>query len=1027
MSSLKSYLYFIIIYLSLICISLSNSGGPYGSYANNAPSYNNCTQCHNGAANSGDGNVVISGLPSGGYVPGESYSLTVQVTGTNRNGYGFQMASQIGNNNAGTFSLNSNSQNVGLSGDKVQQTSRTISGEWVVEWLAPSSDLGDVIFSVSGLATGGTGTAYTGNNSGDNVYTNAITLPASTPQTSDLFISEYIEGSSNNKGIEIYNPTGADVDLSNYSVKMSRNGAGWGMYDADTEEAGFVYQLQGTLADGDVLVIATDQATFQSDIQLSYPSVCHYNGDDAVGLFNNNILIDAVGNPFEDPGSGWAVAGVANGTGEHTLIRKSSITEGNTDWAASAGSSSNDSEWIVEEQNYFLNIGVHVYGDTGENLEPVANAGQDQSVIFGSVVTLNGSASADPDGTIEFYQWSQTAGASVELSSVTQPVVTFTAPSSSDSLSFTLTVTDNEGATSSATVYVKTVQGVANTVFFSEWAEGTSFNKYIEIYNGTGEEIDLSTYKISSCSNGCNTEGEWDYPDQVIFDAGTMVAAGDVFVLAHPSADQSILDQADNTSFTYMSNGNDAVGLVSTATGFIVDLIGDMSNSPPDAWDVAGTPSATNEQTIVRKPSVLNGNTDWAASAGTDASNSEWLVFDQNVWDNLGFHNQGVDAPSVTISSISPVFLTDQTEIEFSAAVTVPTGSVSSVIVKYGTNDQLVNEAEMYQDNGDIWAGIIPAQQGNIVLQMRVFATSSEGVEGQSAVVERVIASSSPSQIADLYASQSSDELVTIRGIVTIGGSGLLYPTQTKAYIQDASGRGLQLFDYNLIDGLDRGDEVEVVGYSGYYNTTYQIKDFVFRELSSGNDIPEPISVSAAQANSSNYEGTLIAVTGNITEVTPISTTGNNYTIDDVTTVMIWNSTGIDVSNLIVGFRGEFVGVGSQYNESFQLLVGYDSDISTVVGVDQDDIVLNQFSLLPAYPNPFNPITNISFVVDKPSEISLKIFDVNGKLVQVVNPKMYQSGVHNIQWNASSLSSGMYFIHMLNSADRHTQKVMLLK
>ena len=590
-----------------------------------------------------------------------------------------------------------------------------------------------------------------------------------------------------------------------------------------------------------------------------------------------------------------------------------------------------------------------------------------------------------------------------------------------------MTVTDNEGATSSATAFVKTVQGIANTVFFSEWAEGTSFNKYIEIYNGTGEDIDLSTYKVSSCSNGCDTEGEWDYPDQVVFDVGTMVAAGDVFVIAHPSADPSILGQADNISFTYMSNGNDAVGLVSTATGFIVDLIGDMSTSPPDAWDVAGTPSATNEQTIVRKPSVLNGNADWAASAGTDASNSEWLVFDQNVWDNLGFHNQGVDAPSVTINSLSPIFLTDQTEIEFSAAVNVPTGSVSSVIVKYGTNDQLVNEAEMYQDNGDIWAGTIPAQQGNIVLQMRVFATSSEGVEGQSALVERIIASSSPSQIADLYSSQSSDELVTVRGIVTIGGSGLLYPTQTKAYIQDASGRGLQLFDYNLIDGLDRGDEVEVVGYSGYYNTTYQIKDFVFRELSSGNDIPEPISLNAAQANSSNYEGTLIAFTGNITQVTPISTTGNNYTIDDVTAVMIWNSTGIDVSNLIVGFRGEFVGVGSQYNESFQLLVGYDSDISTVVGVDEDDIVLNEFSLLPAYPNPFNPVTNISFVVDKSSEISLKIFDVNGKLVQVVNPKTYQIGVHNIQWNASSLSSGMYFINMFNGADRYTQKVMLLK
>ena len=1022
MSTLKPYFYHATIYFSLICVILSNSGGPSGNYANNAPSYNNCTQCHNGAVNSGNGNVSIQGLPSAGYTPGELYSLTVNVTGTNSRGYGFQMASQVGNDNAGNFSLGTLSEDAELNGNRVQHSSRTVSGEWIIDWLAPSSDVGDITFSVSGLATGGN--SSTG---GDNVYTNAVTLPAFTPQTSDLFISEYIEGSSNNKGIEIFNPTGASVDLSNYFVKLSRNGSGWGMYDADTEESGFVYQLDGTLANGDVLVVATDQATFQSDIQLSYPSVCHFNGDDAVGLFNNNSLIDAVGNPSEDPGSGWAVAGIDNGTGEHTLIRKSSITEGNVDWASSAGSSANDSEWIVEDQNYFLNIGFHLFGDTGENLGPTANAGQNQSVIFGSLVTLNGSASADPDGTIESYQWSQTAGTSVELSSMTEAVVTFTAPSSQDSLSFTLTVTDNEGATSSATAFVKTVQGIANTVFFSEWAEGTSFNKYIEIYNGTGEDIDLSTYKVSSCSNGCDTEGEWDYPDQVVFDVGTMVAAGDVFVIAHPSADPSILGQADNISFTYMSNGNDAVGLVSTATGFIVDLIGDMSTSPPDAWDVAGTPSATNEQTIVRKPSVLNGNADWAASAGTDASNSEWLVFDQNVWDNLGFHNQGVDAPSVTINSLSPIFLTDQTEIEFSAAVNVPTGSVSSVIVKYGTNDQLVNEAEMYQDNGDIWAGTIPAQQGNIVLQMRVFATSSEGVEGQSALVERIIASSSPSQIADLYSSQSSDELVTVRGIVTIGGSGLLYPTQTKAYIQDASGRGLQLFDYNLIDGLDRGDEVEVVGYSGYYNTTYQIKDFVFRELSSGNDIPEPISLNAAQANSSNYEGTLIAFTGNITQVTPISTTGNNYTIDDVTAVMIWNSTGIDVSNLIVGFRGEFVGVGSQYNESFQLLVGYDSDISTVVGVDEDDIVLNEFSLLPAYPNPFNPVTNISFVVDKSSEISLKIFDVNGKLVQVVNPKTYQIGVHNIQWNASSLSSGMYFINMFNGADRYTQKVMLLK
>ena len=235
MSIFKTYINVTLVNIFLISISLSNSGGPSANVANNAPSYNNCTQCHSGSVNPTGGSVSIAGLPSSGYVPGESYSLTVNVSGTHSRGYGFQMASQVGNDNAGTFSLGSASESSELNGNRVQHSSRTVSGEWIVDWLAPSSDIGDITFSVSGLATGGT-SGY----SGDDVYTSDQVIPASSPLEADLFISEYIEGSSNNKGIEIYNPTGADVDLSNYSVKMSRNGAGWGMYDADTEEAGFV-------------------------------------------------------------------------------------------------------------------------------------------------------------------------------------------------------------------------------------------------------------------------------------------------------------------------------------------------------------------------------------------------------------------------------------------------------------------------------------------------------------------------------------------------------------------------------------------------------------------------------------------------------------------------------------------------------------------------------------------------------------------------------------------------------------------
>jgi len=855
----------------------------------------------------------------------------------------------------------------------------------------------------------------------------ALETPA--VDSENLFFSEYIEGSSNNKVLEIYNPTGVAVDLSNYSVKHSRNGAGWGMYDSGTEYPEFTYQLTGTLADGEVYVLAADAASTvflaQADVELSYPSVCHFNGDDAVGLFNNDVLIDVIGIPLEE--GAWDVAGVTSATGEHTLIRKSTVTTGNTDWAASAGTSTNDSEWIVEEQDYVANLGFHVYGSGGENIDPVANAGSNQTVILGSFVTLNGSTSADPDGTIESYQWSQTAGSIMALSSTSEAEVSFTAPSSEDSLSFTLTVTDNDGATGSATVYVKTVQGASNAIFFSEYAEGSSNNKYLEIFNGTGEDIDLSQYAVASCANGCPDESTWQYPANISFDTGTIVSAGDVYIVAHPQADASILAEADYTGFLYLSNGDDVFGLVDASSGVIIDIIGTRGPDPGDGWEVAGVPDATKDHTLVRKSSVETGNSDWQSSAGTDASNSEWIVYDNETWDYLGSHSQSVDAPLVAVNSVSPVFITDQTEIEFSASVTTPTGSVSSVVVKYGTNGQLINEAELYQDNGEIWAGTIPAQQGNIVLQMRVYATNSEGAEGQSTMVERIIASSTPSAIADLYSSQSINEIVTVKGIITIGGGGLLYPTQTKAYVQDQSGRGLQLFDYELIDGIERGDEIEVVGYTGYYNTTYQIKDFEYRELSSGNILPDPIVVTPSGANSSDYEGTLISVTGNVTAVTPVSTTGTNLTIDDVTSIMLWNSTGIDVSSFVVGYRGQFIGIGSQYNDQYQLLVGYQSDITTVVAVDGEDIIADKFDLRPAYPNPFNPSTKLSFSIDTPSEIQLEIYDVSGKLVNAIAEGFYQSGLHMIEWNASGLASGMYFVHLVRASERLTQKVMLLK
>ena len=308
---------------------------------------------------------------------------------------------------------------------------------------------------------------------------------------------------------------------------------------------------------------------------------------------------------------------------------------------------------------------------------------------------------------------------------------------------------------------------------------------------------------------------------------------------------------------------------------------------------------------------------------------------------------------------------------------------------------------------------------------MRIHATNSEGVEGQSVIEERMIASSTPSLISDLYSNQSIDEVVTVKGVVTIG-SGLLHSTWTKAYIQDASGRGLSLFSFESLSDIERGDELEVVGYTHYEETTFELVDFEYRELSSGNALPDPIMITPSGANSYDYEGTLIYFIGTVTDL-PLISNMTNLEIDGETNVVIWNSTGIDVSSFAVGYRGHFLGVGSQYNDQYQLLVGYQSDITTVVAVDGEDIIADKFDLRPAYPNPFNPSTKLSFSIDTPSEIQLEIYDVSGKLVNAIAEGFYQSGLHMIEWNASGLASGMYFVNLVKGSEMRTQKIMLLK
>ena len=185
--------------------------------------------------------------------------------------------------------------------------------------------------------------------------------------TEDLFFSEYIEGSSSNRAIEIFNGTGADVDLSAYTVKQSHNGTGWGV-----DGIAYVLPLTGTLSDGDVFVIANEAADAAAlavaDLIFAYSDeqgakIPFFTGNDAMGLFKADVLIDVIGTPDTDPGSGWDVAGVSEATEDHTLIRKSFVTSGFTDWDVMAGTSTANSEWTVLAKDTLTDLGSHTVTD----------------------------------------------------------------------------------------------------------------------------------------------------------------------------------------------------------------------------------------------------------------------------------------------------------------------------------------------------------------------------------------------------------------------------------------------------------------------------------------------------------------------------------------------------------------------------------------------------------------------------------------------------------------------------------------
>ncbi|MEV4480959.1 lamin tail domain-containing protein [Micromonospora coxensis] len=290
----------------------------------------------------------------------------------------------------------------------------------------------------------------------------AVTLPvigvaptAASAAPTDLFISEYVEGSSNNKAIELFNGTGSPVDLTagGYQLQLHFNGS-----TTPTNVA-----LTGTVAAGDVFVFAASSAapTILAQADQTYASSL-FNGDDAIVLRKGGTVLDSIGQVGVDPGTEWG-AGLTS-TADNTLRRLPSVSAGDTDPSDAFDPAV---QWAGFATDTFDGLGSHAVGDGGPVDQPASvNCGGTLTLEAGTTATREVTATDADDTVVDLAVTAVSptpASGSVSRTAFTPATAaggTATATVTATGLpggtyAVTLTATDADGGTATCTLTVQ--------------------------------------------------------------------------------------------------------------------------------------------------------------------------------------------------------------------------------------------------------------------------------------------------------------------------------------------------------------------------------------------------------------------------------------------------------------------------------------------------------------------------------------------------------------------------------------------
>jgi endonuclease I len=799
-------------------------------------------------------------------------------------------------------------------------------------------------------------------------------------QATDLFISEYIEGSGNVKYLEIFNGTGSIVDLSDYEVLLFSNGSA----DASSNS---LTDLSGNLESGSVLVIANSSAEVVYSGAKVESNVTYFNGDDAVAIRKKStgLYVDIFGAIGSDPGSFWTSGDIV--TQNKTLIRKPDVKSGVTQ-NPGTGFPTLGTEWIMKDQDDISDLGQHTFeavqahiGTTSITLDDTFTAAQGIDVIS---YTSRSKVVSEGFELLRFviHEDGVDSNGQDDLSTLLNSLV-FSSSNLSMNVDSIAVVnskqqvlgTNKMGSTANFSVELNGYEVLDNAM--DTLSIRVTFNELVT----DNDHISLSIQQVYADESG----------------SGFVESTGTIVESSTSQTDNSIVVTASKIIASELDNPY----TVNKSFVFYIEAVNENGSLDKDYAGMLGISMGQNasDEFVYSNGSDLqqlaeNGVSIWTVSYPV-AENITISVINE-------FNELDLDFEFI----IGEVFPGGENE-------TIAPGILGTELITYLRTNYKVITSLGYNTARDRMFMIIDNKKVN---GEGASTNTLEGVYTGRLVTN--YSSRSDAQGSNFNTEHTWPQSKFSSADPMVSDIHHLYPSDGTANGARGNLPFAELDDNTEVDKWYLGTSVLSTAPAANERSNYsKLKTntaFEPRDVHKGN-----------VARSMFYFWTIYATNNSMVSGNDTFFEGMKndllawHRLDKVDQQEIKRS---DTTSYYQGNRNPFVHDTSLVIRAYFPDQYIPTSIESKESKTEMSITLNQ-----NYPNPFNPSTQISFTINTSSQVRLDVFDILGKRVAVLVNRKIATGEHQVQFNAANLPSGVYLYRLSTPAGILTKKMLLVK